>query len=835
MKTAILTICAKNYAAYALTLYESLQRAGEMCDFFWIVSDEFNGSNIETPNEMHVIEAKNIISRGFADMAFRYDVTELSTAIKPFCILALLARDYDRVIYLDPDIYVISKFEEVHTAFDAGASAVLTPHICAPLEDGKHPDDLQILRVGTFNLGFAAFADNRDSQTFLEWWARRLECDCRIELEAGLFVDQKFVDLAPSFLDDLKILKHPGYNVAYWNLAHRAIARTEGGSWRANGQPVRFFHFSGVSPDNPDIYSKHQNRYDASNIGKLSEALRDYIKALNAHGYRESKSHPYSYDYYASGAKLPTVVRKAYARTAPRDEALTLSTAFGESAQIPRFLTAPIDGNPSSLSRLETEALLQRPDLATAFVMRPPKAFKSWFRSHGKNEFDLPGALAVEDGKDEERMGARLAGKILNARAFMRPFYRYLPMSLRTGVKRALLRRYTSNADEILLPTTANGVFDPNRRPGVQLYGFFGSASGVGQSARGTISAMKAADIPFATTRLRNPYDNRETAPFREKPAPPAGFRIALLHLNAEQLLRIGELMPTRHLVGQYRIGVWAWELAKFPLEWKAAMKYVDEIWAPTAFVANSIKQETDKPVHVVPHVIDVEHKQEVLAEERAFIGARTSFLTAFDAKSFISRKNPGAAITAFKKTFPASDASGPVLVVKANGVDDLRPNLRDLVELIGGANNIRLVTRSMQRDEYLSLMTAVDCFISLHRSEGFGLNIAEAMALGKPVIATNYSGEIDFYDGKVGATVSFDLVPTPEDAYPFATGQVWAEPHVDAAADALRKLAALPELRQELGKASAARIKENFSASAIGRKMRTRIHHIDPDLPLSQ
>ncbi|MEM6890480.1 MAG: hypothetical protein AAF636_20460, partial [Pseudomonadota bacterium] len=269
--TAHFTICARNYLAYALTLRSSLLAVEPNAEFVIFLADEdVDRSWLE---DVQILPVSEIGASEFEAMAFRYTLMEFSTAIKPWCFEYLLDNlGYERAIYLDPDIFVYRPLEKVDDAFDDGASVVLTPHLLTPLEDDFSPGDRDILRSGTFNLGFAGFAKTAEAAAFLKWWKTQLTNHCLVDFPNGLFVDQKFVEFAPSFIDRLTVLRHPGYNVAYWNLANREVAELKNG-WTVNGEPLVFFHFSGVIPDDGTVFSKYQDRFSIDNIGVVCRML----------------------------------------------------------------------------------------------------------------------------------------------------------------------------------------------------------------------------------------------------------------------------------------------------------------------------------------------------------------------------------------------------------------------------------------------------------------------------------------------------------------------------------------------------------------------------------
>ena len=209
------------------------------------------------------------------EFLFRYGVMELNTAVKPWMFAHLKALGYRHVVYLDPDILVTDRLADVERLLDEGATGVLLPHLTAPIDDGRRPAELDIMRSGTYNLGFLALGDTPAVAPFINWWKSKLEFDAASDIERGLFTDQKWMDLAPALFEGFAILRDPGYDVAYWNLSHRPIARA-GDGWTAASRPLRFFHFSGFNPENPKPFSKHQNRFDLDSIGPARDLALEY-------------------------------------------------------------------------------------------------------------------------------------------------------------------------------------------------------------------------------------------------------------------------------------------------------------------------------------------------------------------------------------------------------------------------------------------------------------------------------------------------------------------------------------------------------------------------------
>jgi glycosyltransferase involved in cell wall biosynthesis len=315
--------------------------------------------------------------------------------------------------------------------------------------------------------------------------------------------------------------------------------------------------------------------------------------------------------------------------------------------------------------------------------------------------------------------------------------------------------------------------------------------------------------------------DGRRATAFVKPP------RVNLLHLNADTAFFDYLFLRERGLARGYTIGCWAWELAKFPEEWRSSFEFVHEVWAASRFAYEAIAPATTKPVLLMPPAVEVPAPEPGL--ERADFGLpedKFLFYFSFDFRSYVSRKNPFATVAAFRRVFPRTET--PVgLVLKTIG-SGWKPDDRDaLTEAIRGDPRILVIDQELTRPRAIALLALTDCFVSLHRSEGFGRGPAEAMLLGKPVIVTDYSGTRDFATPQTALLVGCRLVPVGEDEYPGAAGQVWAEPDIREAAAAMRRIAGDPGLAERLGRAGQARIRELYDPAVVGTRYLKRLRVI--------
>lgn len=308
----ICTIISKNYLSYARTLVSSYRRHNSEKTFVLLV-DRIDGY-FKPENEPFTLIPIEELAGEIPEIerfCFQYSITELNTAAKPY-FLSYLFRKYDlkKVIYLDPDCWVVNQMDELSALLNTHA-IVLTPHITEPIEDSFEPDEIQFLRVGAYNLGFIGLSRTPETLKFLEWWKKRLWNRCIVAPEHGLFVDQKWIDLAPGLFGKVHVLREPGYNIAYWNFHSRKLT-TMDGQFQVNGEPVYFLHFSGFNPENMEMISRYQNRWSLSKLQPAENVFTEYRNELLKNGYLQTKTWPYAFGYFDNGKKIPDYARRIY-------------------------------------------------------------------------------------------------------------------------------------------------------------------------------------------------------------------------------------------------------------------------------------------------------------------------------------------------------------------------------------------------------------------------------------------------------------------------------------------------------------------------------------------
>ena len=307
---AIFTICSNNYLGMARILLSSAAAFHPEATLYICLVDRVVPASGLYPAGCTIVPVEDLPIPNMRAFLFRYDVMEVNTAVKPFMFQHLIGLGHEDVIYLDPDIQLFAPMEAVLGRLHAGASFALTPHLLHPAEDDAFPDDFGVMRAGVFNLGFLGVHACADSERILAWWARRLEYYCLSEQRDGIFVDQKFMDCCPASPSTPPSCADPALNVGYWNLVQRPLG-FEDGHWTVEGRPLVFYHFSGFKPSRPNQLSSHTKAFRGDAISPaLARLLQQYADQLEANGHGTIPAGLYAFGHFASGNRIPMLVRK---------------------------------------------------------------------------------------------------------------------------------------------------------------------------------------------------------------------------------------------------------------------------------------------------------------------------------------------------------------------------------------------------------------------------------------------------------------------------------------------------------------------------------------------
>lgn len=374
-----------------------------------------------------------------------------------------------------------------------------------------------------------------------------------------------------------------------------------------------------------------------------------------------------------------------------------------------------------------------------------------------------------------------------------------------------------------LLPAERSPAADTHAAPllGVNVAGYFESELGVGEAARRVVAALDAAHVPLLPVQASSTPPSRRRAEHGSTDTSLAPFPINIVCVNADGLPQFAAEAGSEFFRGRRTIGMWWWELPNFPARYHAAFEYVNEIWVGSRYVQAALAPVA--PVPVIRVGLPVEAPRVTrLSRERLGLPAGFLVLFVFDFNSVLERKNPLGLIEAFSRAFPPG--SGASLVIKTiNG--DRWPRERQRLRLAAERHpDVHLVDRYLLAAERDAMLASCDVYASLHRSEGFGLTLAEAIALERPALATAYSGNLDFMDAETSWLVPYELVEVGPGNAPYDAASRWAEPDLDAAAAALREIREHPEEAARRARLAAVQIRDEHAPAVIGEAMRQRL-----------
>lgn len=423
----------------------------------------------------------------------------------------------------------------------------------------------------------------------------------------------------------------------------------------------------------------------------------------------------------------------------------------------------------------------------------------------------------------------------IRSQPWLRAIYRYLPEGLRFRASQLLAAPANRGARfgsadawrrpaPILVdmapdaPPPAPGV------PGVNVFAYARGQFGLAEAARLYTRALLSAGCPVAVHDITlDLAHSMGDASLDRHIADDTPHPVNLIFVNPDYMKGAIELIGRSRLEGRYNIGCWFWELEKFPDEWLPALADVDEILVSSGFVADIVRQVTNKPVLHVPLPV-VEQPDSGL--QRCDFGLRESdfvFLCSFDFNSFLARKNPLAVIEAFRRAFACGREDVRLLVKSSNG--HRHPNeLNDLLQAV--AADARIIVRDtvIDRSHVQALQRCADAYVSLHRSEGFGLGLAESMRMGKPVIATAWSGNMEFMTAENSCLIGYRMVPVRAGEYSYHQNQHWAEPDIDEAAAYMRRLVDDDAFAARIGARATEDVREALSPKRVARALLERL-----------
>ena len=733
-----------------------------------------------------LVRAADVVPPELGRVLSAAPATALAALARPLAIAHALEGEAETVVLLAADVDVMAPLDAL---LAPDADVVVVPRVLGPLpDDGLRPDATDLLEAGELEDGAVVVRDTAAARDVLDWWIDR----ARESAELAIRIDRD--GPARMLANPLAQAHHTGARVARvedagigtssWNLHERPLARAGDGA-TAGGRPLALVRWEGFRADRPWWLDGDHNRVLVLDDPVLTELAADRARRLIEAGWAGAN------DLDAAPAVLPNGLRFDRRLRRMYTEAIERGVEFGDLASTAgadaflNWLTEPAPhGAHVGLTRYHADVWDERKDVQEAYPdLDGPdgEGFAGWLWIQGRPEMDLQTAL-------------------------MPPWPEFLGDP-------------PASADE---------------PPPVLVTGYLAGVLGLGQAARAYATALEAAGLPVATRAVRPQLPVGRAArgaPQGRAESPhddlhlPDGVEpeVHLLCVNADQTIEFADEFGREELARHYTVGHWAWETDLVPERWDAAFALVDELWVNSTYVAANLARAGDKPVVVVPSPVSAPDAGDATVPfpmPDGFV-----FLFVFDFFSTLERKNPLGLVDAFTRAFAPGE--GPALVLKTINAQH-RPEAHErLRHAIADRPDIHLVDAPVSQQELAAVFRRADAYVSLHRSEGFGLTLAEAMALGKPVIATGYSGNTDFMTPHNSWLVDYRITAVGPEAEHYPAEGHWAEPDVDAAARAMREVVAHPQEAADRGARAAADVAAALSFAEVGRIARQRLLRI--------
>lgn len=497
------------------------------------------------------------------------------------------------------------------------------------------------------------------------------------------------------------------------------------------------------------------------------------------------------------------------------------------------------DLNLPELSPLMFFSWFARQDIQEAFdinTLEGRQRFLGWFFLQGVPELGLD-ALLSKDWLDWLKESVLLSGSLRVKRIGL------LYWEFRDDIQNAFdlknqqgehgLINWTENA--LNTDPTLQWLNHDNSLMGVNLIGFAFGELGIGEDVRMAAAACDSVGIPYTVISISPEESVRQNdqilASVITKQVSQLKYQTNIFCLTGFDTVHVYLEKGRQLFENRYNIGWWPWELPVWPEEWLGAFDLMDEIWAATSYTQTMYQQATEKPVTLMPLPVSVERAVSVSREEMGLAKNTFLFLYIFDFNSYLHRKNPQAVVKAFVKAFVAENTQvGLVLKTMNSNADS--PKWKAFQRQCTKDKRIVLLEKTLDREKVLGLIDSCDAYISLHRAEGFGRTPAEAMLFGKPVIATDFSGNTDFINARTGFPVKWRKKAVKVGEYPFITEKsnaYWAEPDIAHAAEQMQIV-----FKSAKHKIDSDKIKQfamqQFSLSRIGTLMKQRLIKINED-----
>jgi glycosyltransferase involved in cell wall biosynthesis len=827
----VITIATMSSLARARALAASLARhqPGWPLSVMLIGRERAIAAVARQERQLHVVSVANELDVDVETLLARHDEVDLNVLLMAHLLLSHAERTGEAVLHLPSSAWLLADLEPVATALAESSGVVLVPRLDADVpDDGLEPSRGDLDRAGRIDDAVMAIDGGAHSREFLRWWAGHVEAS--LGSLDGLRVGERpedrpwlarFLELAPARFSTA-LLDDAGFDLSLWNLDRHTLQEGESGVSVDRARPLRLLNLPGFDPDRPYRLAASASRARVSRSPVLRRLCERYASELLSGGWSDLEHRHDVGRRLAGGLVYDDGLRAIYARALALGDGV--EDLFGErgSGAFLAWLEGPAPrGSEHGVNRyVFYRVSRERPDVLRTYPDLDggdADGYVEWCWSFGRHELAIPDrfmpphrrAASVRIASADERAPAVEAAQPVEAAQAAEGAE---PVASVEGI-----------ADEPAAsphaPLDADGL-------AVRLTGYLGHTLGLGAAARGYVQALGAAGVPVSTVsvplhhlelpvRLEDAYGRHGF----EDVVHEGGHGFEIVAVNADELPSFVERLGEGYFEGP-RIGIWGWETNSIPPRWQRAFALVQEIWVYSRFMAENIGAVAPVPVIALPP--PVQRPAAPAEPQRLGVPDGFLFLFVFDYLSTIQRKNPVGLIEAFKRAFAPGE--GPRLLIKTINAP-LRPlSEEEVLWAADGRADIHVLDRSLSGEELAGLMAACDCYASLHRAEGFGLTLAEAMAIAKPVIATRYSGNVDFMDDENSYLVDCEIGRVGPECEIYPPEGEWAEPSVEHAARLMREVYEGRDEAARRAARAAQDIARTLSPQTTGAAMRERL-----------
>jgi glycosyltransferase involved in cell wall biosynthesis len=725
-----------------------------------------------------VLGMVEVLGENYGLLAAANAPAALDIAVLPYLARAVLAAGEQSLIYVGAGQRIVGPMSELLELLDTHQVALVAHPISGADTLVAAPE----VGRGTFSRQLIGLRAGKSVAALLAAWPRYFTSAG----DEGAESIRGWMDSIPARVQDVGVLRHPGYGLDPTSLSTVELGETAAVDGcepvlEADGAPVRVVDFGELDPDAPSAWLAAHRQLRLSTESGLAALVQHQVADLQATGMT-----PAAID--RPDTSVP------YVRL---DDGLLLGETV-RSLLVEGILSGEVKRSPfSDAGRVELYRYLNQPDGRGEGAGLTRLHMAIWER-----RADLRGSYPHIDGPD----GAGFAGWLC----------------LHGAEQEGLVSELLPPVPGLAYRDADPHVHENPPRWGANVVGFFTAELGVGEAARLLVAGLDAACIPTLPIQGQLLPPSRREHEFDYAQIDEAAYPINIICINGDGIPVFAREAGRSFFADRYTIALWFWEVGDPPANWSPAYEFVDEVWVVSQHAYDIIAPVCPVPVvHVTLPLVVPEFVPATRAElgmpEQGFV-----FLYIHDYHSVAARKNPLGHVEAFRRAFPAG--GGAQLVLKSTNADK-HPQEHERVTLAAaGREDITLIDGYLSAAEKNSMIAACDCYLSLHRAEGFGLTVAEAMLLGKPVIATRYGGTLEFMNDHNAYLVDWGPVMVGEGSYPYAADALWAEPDVDHAAALMRHALGAREEAEERGQAARRELLQRHSPAVAGATMKRRL-----------